>query len=283
MLATVIGLGSMGCRRASILKGLGIEVEGIDPNVELTWIPPTDKPSGDVVFVCTPPDVREEPLRMALEHGRPMLIEKPLAAPGVLSDETLDELRKYPCRVSENLLYSLETAQFFKTARRARCLVIYGYFSHDLSRWRPKTDYKQSYNARNTYSLVFDCHEINVLCNYFGRPIGVESMFFQKGKGMEAFRALQAVIGWRDTSCLLTLGYNGGYTRGWHTMVGEHVHAISLASAGIEPTYLKETSDFLFDAEIAGGLKLQDWALDAMDVHRAVIQSHEEKKWISLS
>lgn len=283
MLATVIGLGSMGRRRASILKSLGLEVEGIDPNVELPEIPSVERPSGDVVFICTPPDVRERPLRMALEHGAPMLIEKPLAAPGAITGETIDALWDYPCRVSENLFYSPDVDWFFRSVKDMEKRDIYAWFDFELSKWRPQTNYRKSYNARKTYSLGFDCHEINVLCGYLGRPQGVEASFSQKREKMKAFQTLRATLEWEKTTCLVALRYYEGYSRGWSVEHNDRRASILLSPSSIEPTYEKETFGFIDDAKRAGLPGLEPWVLDAMDVHKAMIQSHEERRWISLS
>jgi predicted dehydrogenase len=114
----VLGLGSIGMRHAGNLLALGHEVIGYDPN-ELTlpglqmiggWPSPREELFKTVkaVVSATPSDQHIHDLRSAVEHGVPILIEKPIATE--ITHELLALLREaqnddLPIMVGYNLRF----------------------------------------------------------------------------------------------------------------------------------------------------------------------------------
>lgn len=88
----VAGHGSIGSRRAGILRDMGHDVTTVDPDpasgADRSDLPP-DMGGLDAVLVCTPPETHLAVAREALEHDiRGLYVEKPLA----LTDEGWDEV-----------------------------------------------------------------------------------------------------------------------------------------------------------------------------------------------
>lgn len=96
MRCLVVGCGSIGSRRARVLAEMGHEVWAFDTDEKKVdalypgttiipsygpnyWIGPGD--GYDVAFICTPPDVRLEPIRGCIQKSnlKGLFVEKPLA------------------------------------------------------------------------------------------------------------------------------------------------------------------------------------------------------------
>src|SRR5688500_10012614 len=81
----VLGLGSAGRRHAGVLLELGHQVIAFDPyassppsGVSMMSSPEEAIATGDAVIVASPNAFHAEQACMAMEEGRPVLIEKPL-------------------------------------------------------------------------------------------------------------------------------------------------------------------------------------------------------------
>lgn len=91
MRCLVVGCGSIGTRRAKVLAEMGHEVDGLDDDLlraanatdghAVTWDHVKRfKVPYDAAFICTPADVRFEPIREVLKAGvKGLFVEKPIA------------------------------------------------------------------------------------------------------------------------------------------------------------------------------------------------------------
>ncbi len=178
MKLAVLGLGSAGRRHAGNLRALGHEVVGWDP--EPAWDLPGVSRANSVeeaiaacaaVVVASPSSAHADQARAALEAGRDVLVEKPLAtsAPDAEALAALAERTGRTCAVAMNM-------RFHPALRRLKELVANGAlgkvllacasFGHDLRLWRPENDYRRSYSARAELGggIVLDAiHELDYL------------------------------------------------------------------------------------------------------------------------
>jgi len=113
----VLGLGSIGMRHAKNLIAMGNEVIGYDPKVSVSLSVDTIQfvsereelfKTVEAVVSATPIDQHIHDLQSAVEHGVPILIEKPIA--GAESHELMDLLREaehdeLPIMVGYNLRF----------------------------------------------------------------------------------------------------------------------------------------------------------------------------------
>lgn len=89
MRVLIVGCGSIGTRRASVLNLMGHEVRGIDADTPLgdammeKWLHGVGAPDGwaDVALICTPPDKRISVVAdvIASQNLKGLFVEKPLA------------------------------------------------------------------------------------------------------------------------------------------------------------------------------------------------------------
>jgi predicted dehydrogenase len=179
----VLGLGSAGRRHAENLLSLGHEVVGWDPQrgSDLPDVGRADSleealASAAAVVVASPSSAHAEQARAALEAGRDVLVEKPLATNAADAEAlaVLAERTGRTCGVAMNL-------RFHPAVRRLRELVseralgkpllASAWFGYDLRRWRPGSDYRGSYSARAELGggIVLDAiHELDYLLSLLG-------------------------------------------------------------------------------------------------------------------
>lgn len=160
MRVAVLGLGSIGSRHARNLVSLGHQVFGFDPRppaADERWeraAAAEDAVRGaDAVVVASPTSLHAEHALLALEHGSPTLVEKPLAMNGTGAARVAAAARErgLVCGVAMNL-------RFHPAVRALRGLLSDGTIGEvsyaqasagsDLRGWRPGTDYRTSYSAR---------------------------------------------------------------------------------------------------------------------------------------
>lgn len=157
MRVLVLGLGSAGRRHLAGALALGHEAAALrraaagdeavpvftSADTALGWAP-------DAVVVATPTSEHLEALRWAVEHGLPVLVEKPLAdrvdgVAGLLAEATA------PVGVAYNLRFhpALEAAAAtVSEGRVGRLLSVRAEAGQYLPDWHPGEDYRSGYAAR---------------------------------------------------------------------------------------------------------------------------------------
>lgn len=184
----VLGLGSIGSRHAHNLSALGHQVLGFDPE-------PSDEPlsytraesvhaaiaGADAVIVASPTSLHAEHALAALEQGRPVLVEKPMAiAPADAARvAAAAHERGLTCGVAMNLRFHPGVLALRELLRSGRLGTIhYAQVSSgsDLRRWRPGRDYRTAYSARAELGggVVRDSiHELDYLTWLLGPAVSV--------------------------------------------------------------------------------------------------------------
>lgn len=182
----VVGLGSIGLRRARTLIELGVAVFGFDPNIDsrrkLAAIGGTACGSREAALrsacaavIASPSRFHLDDLGAAIEHGCHAFIEKPLghdldlarrlvacAADRQLLVFPALNLRYHPCVELAKAALDSGTGGHILWAR-AIC-------SSYLPAWRPEQDYRKGYAAdARTGGIVFDdIHELDLLLALLG-------------------------------------------------------------------------------------------------------------------
>lgn len=188
MRIAVLGLGSAGRRHAANLRELGAEVVGWDPGV-------SDPPDGidravgpeqalaaaDAAVIASPSSLHAEQAGLAIAAGVPVLVEKPLATTTEAAERVAARAseRGVACGVAMNL-------RFHPAIRRLKGIIEEGqigkvvranaWFGYDLRRWRPQSDYRDSYSARADLGggIVLDAiHELDYLLWLLGPATAV--------------------------------------------------------------------------------------------------------------
>lgn len=183
MKVAVLGLGSAGRRHARILAELGCDVVGHDPGVDapppgVSALVDRDEAAAkaEAVVVATPSGSHVEDATLALEAGRPTLVEKPLATTyrdAAALAELARRVRKC-CAVAMNLRFHPGVIALRELVEKGSLGDIHlatAAFGYDLRRWRPETDYRASYSARSEMGggIVLDAiHEIDYLAWLLG-------------------------------------------------------------------------------------------------------------------
>lgn len=160
MRVAVLGLGSIGSRHARNLLALGHEVVGFDPRppaLEEGWSrapSPTEALSGaEAAVVATPTSMHADHAVLALEHGLPVLVEKPMAVDPLDAARVvaLAAERRLTCGVAMNLRFHpgvLALRDLVSEGRLGEIRFAQVWCGSDLRSWRPGTDYRTSYSAR---------------------------------------------------------------------------------------------------------------------------------------
>lgn len=127
--------------------------------------------AADAVVVASPSSLHAGQALLALERGRPVLVEKPLATTAADAERivALAGARASACGVAMNLRFH-PGAMALNDIVRGGMLgdVLYGAasFGYDLRRWRPGTDYRRAYSARADLGggIVLDAiHELDLV------------------------------------------------------------------------------------------------------------------------
>jgi predicted dehydrogenase len=186
----LLGLGSAGSRHARNGLALGHEVIGFDPfrrgtpegvlraDSELEAIR-----RAEAVVVASPNALHAAQSLVALDEGRHALVEKPLAtnAEDAIDVAEAAEQSGLVCAVAMNLrchaaltaLKALVDEGRIGTPRLAEAV-----FGYDLRRWRPDSDYRESYSARADLGggIVLDAvHELDYLLWLLGSVAAVSA------------------------------------------------------------------------------------------------------------
>jgi predicted dehydrogenase len=178
MKVAVLGLGSAGRRHAGVLLELGHRVIAFDPyassppaGVSMMSSPEEAIASGDAVIVASPNAFHAEQACMALEEGRPVLIEKPLATTPTEGQKVRDlaDRAGVVCGVAMNLRFHpaiRELKRLVDDGTLGRPRFVAASFGYDLRLWRPAIDYRRTYSARAELGggIVLDAiHELDYL------------------------------------------------------------------------------------------------------------------------
>ena len=175
----VIGLGSIGLRRARIASDLGHEIIGYDLFVRTEkWRPRlilsmdefwSEKP--DAVLICTPPDSHMELIIEAKKHGVHCFCEKPL------SDKRQYLVPKadgWTTMVACNWRFHVGPAKIkYWLQGRTIGKVISALLFHysNLPEWGSGRDYKTRYTAKTGVILDVGSHWIDLASMFFGPPV----------------------------------------------------------------------------------------------------------------
>jgi predicted dehydrogenase len=190
----VLGAGSIGERHLRNVLALGHQVTGVfDPgqarlDVARAIVPPECLLTGseeqaldrdaDAVLVCSPTSEHVRQARAAIARGRHVLVEKPLS-------HTLDgtaELISEVAAARRTVLVGCNL-RFLPSLGRVKGLIDEGrigrpqsaraHCGYYLPYWRPHTDYRQGYGARQATGggIILDSiHEFDYLCWLLGEP-----------------------------------------------------------------------------------------------------------------
>lgn len=181
-------MGSAGTRHALLAAELGHEVMGFDPAGPGPSVVPRAGSEQeaidacDAVVIATPSALHADQAVRALEAGRHVLVEKPLAT--VVSDAQrvaqAAEQSGSVCAVAMNLRFHpgiLALRRLLQEGRLGPPLLARASFGYDLRRWRPETDYRLSYSSRAELGggIVLDAiHELDYLVWLLG-PVSAVS------------------------------------------------------------------------------------------------------------
>jgi predicted dehydrogenase len=181
----VLGAGSIGSRHARNLLALGAVVDVADDDPRrassvdgATSVAPdaVAMDAYDGVVVATPTSLHAEHGARALDAGRKVLIEKPLARTVADVDalRALDRVMVgYNLRLHEPLvrLHELTERGVAGTVRLARF-----WFGSYLPDWRPAVDYRSTYSAIAALGggvLLDAIHELDLVVWWFGTEVAV--------------------------------------------------------------------------------------------------------------
>lgn len=215
----VIGLGSIGSRRARILTKMGYEVIGADSNNNVPTPEGVKRIAGIdelwqyepmAVFICTPPDSHATLIRQAYQQNCPAFVEKPLALGFTELPLDASWINMVACnwRFAEGI-ERLRQALALGFPHNPTSAGIYHYSY--LPDWHPGTDWRQSYSVSPDCGVVFDVgwHLVDLALHLFG-PARVEDATLQSAKkDLEIDTTGDAVLRLRHTSGLISrLGMN---------------------------------------------------------------------------
>jgi predicted dehydrogenase len=189
MRVAVLGLGSAGTRHARNLLDAGHEVVGFDPGpvpapdgVTRVGSAESAIASAEAVIVASPNSLHGDQAVLALEQGRHVLVEKPLATSVAEAKRVVEaaERAAVVCGVAMNLRFHpgiLELKRLLDEGALGAVRFVQASFGYDLRLWHPGSDYRRSYSARADLGggIVFDAiHELDYLLWLLG-PVSTVS------------------------------------------------------------------------------------------------------------
>src|SRR5215212_4529529 len=182
MRVAVLGLGSAGRRHAKILAELGHSVVGFDPGTTPT--PEIHRAgsidvaidSSEAVVVASPNVLHADQAWIALDRGRHVLVEKPMATtvPDAERVVAAAEQARTVCGVAMNLRFHpgvLALRRLVDEGTLGDVRFVQASFGYDLRLWHPESDYRLGYSARSDLGggIVLDAiHELDYLIWIFG-------------------------------------------------------------------------------------------------------------------
>lgn len=277
----VIGCGSIGRRHIRLLKEMGVEVKGVEPDITTrqkilsevsvpTWETvqeALDFGPYDGAIIATPNHLHQEPAEECIRAGLPVLIEKPichtLEEAGAL--ELLHRVRPVPLLVGYMLRWHPGLRRLKRTVDDGTLGTIRHisvWCSSYLPSWRPGTDYRTNYAARPETGggVLLDCsHELDYLLWMFGEPEFVSCITFNSGAlGITAEEVADVVVRFRN-----------GVQANVHLSYLDHDYHRGCRVVGDDGTLTMNLYPSQWSVHICpkGGIALpQDWGTDSPDV-----------------
>ena len=189
MRVAVLGLGSAGTRHCRHLLSHGTGVIVWDPDEARPAVVGVERArsfeqaleSADAAIIASPSSRHAEQAQLVLARGLPVLVEKPLAATAAEAEAVARDAAEAntECGVAMNLRFLpalIELKSLAAGGELGRVMRAAVWFGYDLSRWRPETDYRDSYSARAELGggIVLDAiHELDYLCWLLGPAVSV--------------------------------------------------------------------------------------------------------------
>lgn len=190
----VLGLGSAGRRHADGLLELGHEVVGFDPalssspdGLELAASQEAALDAAEAVVIASPNSLHADQTCMAIEAGRHVLVEKPLAVDPADARRVVELARgsELVCGVAMNLRFHTALTELKRLVDSGKLGEIYfarASFGYDLRQWHPDEDYRKGYSARADLGggIVLDAiHELDYLLWLLGPARSVSGLTAQ--------------------------------------------------------------------------------------------------------
>jgi len=181
----VLGAGSIGRRHARNLVAAGASVAVADPvtspdveGVDAVAWDDADPGAYAGVVIASPTIHHLDQAHAASASGTPALVEKPLATSAAGAAALLPANDRV--RVGFNLRFHrpiAELVQLVHEGRVGRVVSARLWFGHDLTAWRPGTDYRTSYSAQAALGggvLLDAIHELDLAVWLFGPDLAVD-------------------------------------------------------------------------------------------------------------
>jgi len=160
----IVGYGSIGQRHANNLRGLGHDVSKVyDPAVEraVAFERLVYESDVEAVVIATPSPYHEGPLRACIEHGKHVLIEKPISTSVGMLPQLLDEADK------KNLVVMMgNNLRFHPAVQRAKINIDSGAFGKPI--WAQFTCAQKNVKYRDSVVLNWGAHEVDLAIHFFG-------------------------------------------------------------------------------------------------------------------
>lgn len=179
--ALVIGLGSIGTRHAKNLMQLGIEVEAIEPDLQMrslqiNYVNSITESSAEIAVICSPTQMHISQATECANKDMYLFIEKP-PSNNLLGFSELEKIlkeKKLIAMVACNFRFTDGLQLIKKIAndgKYGKLLSVRAYFGQYLPNMRKGRDYRTLYAAGPAGGVVLDSfHEFDYLYWFLGKP-----------------------------------------------------------------------------------------------------------------
>jgi predicted dehydrogenase len=187
----VLGQGSIGRRHAELFAAEGCQVLAWDPVADRRDAPGVAYPAtpdealarADAAVIASPSSLHLEQASLALAHGCHVLVEKPLSISATGVSSLIEEARaaSLVLAVAMNLRFHPGPATVRRIVRAGevgRPLLAHVTFGSFLPDWRPSSDYRRSYSARQELGggIALDAiHELDYATWILGDAVEVSA------------------------------------------------------------------------------------------------------------
>ena len=184
----------------------------------------------DIVDICTPPNLHEEMVLAALQAGKYVLCEKPLAPSLAAADRIIAAAQAYPDKLS--VIYQL---RYVPEVRRIILLRDQGYLGElQFGRFSRYGSLPAGVKSANSWwgrwgvagggALMTQCiHEIDLILHIFGPVANVTARMATLGKAIESEDTFSAILEMESgavVSCFCALGGQSNYAVNWDIVGG---------------------------------------------------------------